>query len=366
MNISKNFKIMSVFALAGAFATASHAQSVAIPTEQDIRSEFITTDQPFVIFKAIKGGKYPFMFRCYPGLGQLDVVYFGTEKKSGIKFVKTPKELENLTPIRFSFKLADNTAVQVDKKYTGYRESYLGTGLESLFKAAGLYPAEGYKGTAIVDEYKAGLPMKWALCNTEAFKAFKKYILKGFNAANVVVPAVKPLLLVEIVDLQGGLDASDYEFLSTYFQLLDPKDPIAKKFFDGASKTVSSLSDKTKDAFVVGAGAGETILNALDSDKQLKGFEGAKIRDVLLVAALLKGSELAIGALKPAAKTCIEKCGIDAADFGKKAVLACGSIAGGYLAYKIITDLMAEKDEADTQEVSVVEQAVEQTEEAQA
>lgn len=374
MNISKNFKIMSVFALAATIATASYAQSAVIPAEQDIRSEFITTDQPFVIFKAIKGGKYPFMFKCYPGMNQLDVVYFGTQKKSGVKFVKNPKELENLTPIRYSFKLADNTAVQVDKKYTGYREAYLGIGLENLFKATGLYPTAGYKGIALVDEYQAGLPMKWALCDVVAFKALKKYVLKGFDAANVIVPAVKPLLLLEIVNQEASLDASDYEFLNKYFDLLDPKDAIVKKFFDGATKTINSIADKAKDSLTVGAMVGETVLNALDGDKQIKGFEAEKIRDALLVIALGKLGEIAFSAAKDAAAPTINdwmaKCGLTKADLIKAATICCVAPAAGYLTYKIVTNLMAEAEVADDIETEKNEvnqiQVAEQSVEAQA
>lgn len=369
---------MSVLTLTAAFAMALRAD--------DVRPELVTTDQPFVIFKAIKGAKHPLMFKCFPGVNELDVVYFGTQKKSGVKLFKTAKDLENISPLRFSMKFADNTPVQIDKKYPGCREAYLGSGLENLFKLAGLYPCDGYKGIALVDEYNAGLPMKWVVSSVEYFKAIKKYVLKGFAAANVVAPEVKPLLLLEIVDTKNSLDASDYEFLNTYFELADTTDPVVKKFFEGASKTVGSISDKTKEALNVGTLAGEALLNAVE--KTAKEFDAKKIRDYALPLGVglaagyawkqVQGEAVrAVGdfvwtnMIDQKAKDAALAKGGDAKDkavlgyyagIAKGTAIGCGTAALGYLAYRIITDMMAEDDDAD--DVELVE-AVELTEEAQ-
>ena len=360
MNISKNFRILSVFAIAATFATASDAQQ---------RAKLITADQPFVVFKAIKGAKNPLMFKCHPGVNELDIVYFGSQKKSGPTLVKTAQELENLVPLRYTMKFADIKAIEIDKKYAGYRDSYLGTGLENLFKLVGLYPAAGYKGTALVDEYKEGLPMKWVLSSAEHFKALKNYLTKGFNAANIQAQAVKPMLLLEIVEGHANLDASDYAFLTQYFDLLDPRDPTAKSFFDSANKFLNDIADKTQGAITVGAETGETILNQLDSDKELKGFDAKKIlQEVLLLWALTETVKFAKTSfndsvydpvLKPAFKDFVGNY----KDLGVKAAKVGGTVVASYLVYKIISDLIAQDDQ-DAEQAH--DQATEAKEEAQA
>lgn len=286
MNISSNLKKTLIVLVASAFATVLHAEDAGnVPCHPtNNRSQLITTDQPFVIFKAIKGAKNPIMFKCHPGINELDVMYFGTQKKSGPKLVKDAKDLANLVPLRFSMKFADNTAVQIDKKYEGFRESYIGSGLEKLFKCLGIYPTAGYKGIALVDEYKVGLPMKFVLSNVEQFKALKQYLLKGFDAANVVVAENKPLLLLEIVDTTTKLDASDVVFLNHYYDVLDARDPAVKTFFNEASEFLGDVARETKDAKNVGELIGEMILN--DASNKAKDFDGKKIRDLMITSAL--------------------------------------------------------------------------------
>jgi hypothetical protein len=275
MNICKKIQLVSAIVMA----------SMTVASAQQTRPEFVKTNQNFVYFNAVKGDKYPGMIKCNPAIHRFEVVLCGCEKEGSFGRVKTAQDLEFLAPLRHTTKLADS-GLQIDKKLEGYREAYVGIVIEALLKASHLMPADGYKGDLLVEEYLAGMPMKWAVSSIEEFRGVKGYLIKKFMEHNVTVPSKKPLLLVEFLDNNPSYDDTDKEFLNTFFDVLDPLDPAVKAFFDQCQKSFGDMLDKTKDAKNTGESIGELLMRNMES---VSGdFEGKK------VAAMVIGSVTAM------------------------------------------------------------------------
>lgn len=248
------------------------------------RPELEKLDQPVVFFRAIQGAKYPMMFKFIPAADQLNIVFFGVEKSGYVRHVKRPSDLMTLVPIRYGLTFADSKT-KIDKKYEGFRDSPLGKGFENLFKMVGLLPTTGYKGTALVDEYNAGIPMKLVLSSVDQFKALKVYLRR--NLAFPDVTSKKPLLLLEILDTTKSLDEDDKTFLNAYFDVCDPLDPAVKKFFENAQKSITKLHAKIEDAKHIGESAGEMIFRAFEENEKCKTlFDAKKLASYLVTAGL--------------------------------------------------------------------------------
>jgi hypothetical protein len=273
MNICKKIQLVSAVVMA----------SMTVASAQQIRPEFVKTNQSFVFFNVVKGAKYPGMIKCVPAINRLEVILCGCEKDGSFGRVKAAQDLEFLAPLRYTTKFADS-GLQIDKKLEGYREAYVGIMVEALLKASHLMPADGYKGDLLVEEYLAGMPMKWAVSSIEEFRGVKGYLIKKFMEYNVAAPAKKPLLLVEFLDGNPAYDDTDKEFLNTFFDVLDPLDPAVKAFFDQCQKSFGDMLDKTKDAKNTGESIGELLMRNMES---VSGdFEGKKVVAIVLGAVV--------------------------------------------------------------------------------
>ncbi len=278
MNLVKRFQLLNIAVL------AVFSVSGLVAAE---RPELVKTDQAVVFFKALKGDKYPMLLKLSPAENKMTIILCGTKTANGkVKLAKKACELRDMVAIRNSVKSADGcTQTQIDKKYEGYREAYAAIALTKLLMFAGLYPAEGYNGTVLVDEYVQGLPMKIVLSNMKQFAALKAYLIANFKNSNVVPATQKPLLLLEVLDKEAVLSDSDKAFLNTYFELLDPCNAAVKTFFDNAQKLQYDLMDKTKDAKVVAELFCEAQLRKME--ELVSDFDTKKLAGVLtmLVAA---------------------------------------------------------------------------------
>lgn len=240
------------------------------------RPEYTKIDQPFVFFKAIKGGKYPWMIKCHPGINQWETVLCGTEENGQARVLKNTADLAFLSPLSHSMKWADS-GLELRKEFSGYREAYGAIALEVMFKTIGLMPDSQYKGTLLVDEYVQGLPMKFVLADNEHFKALKAYLLNHFSHRGIQptdATELKPALFIEILD-GSSLDSDDRSFLDSYFDVIDAQDQNAKAFFEGAQKTLNDALDKTKDSKLIGEKVGEVLLRSME--KGMGKFEAEKM-----------------------------------------------------------------------------------------
>jgi hypothetical protein len=233
-------------------------------------TEFERLDQPFVFFKAVDGFKFPYMMVCNPGLNQWNMVLCGTVKDGKTKLAKHAEDLENLAPLRSTIKFADSGS-QIDKKYPGFRDANLAVMLEIFFRSVGLIPNEGYAGTVLLDEYKAGFPVKAVFGSIEYFRAWRNYMLKNLAAADPSAFSLKkPLLMLEFLDDNADFNEDDKHFLDTCFVLLDPTDASACAFFDRAQTKLKDVMDMTDKARFAKESIGELVMRRIEEYHSLE------------------------------------------------------------------------------------------------
>ncbi|MFA6262953.1 MAG: hypothetical protein WCW33_00415 [Candidatus Babeliales bacterium] len=232
--------------------------------------EFKKIDQPFVFFKAADGFKFPYMMVCNPGLNQWNMVLCGTVKNGKTRLAKSAEDLENLVPLRNTIKFADNGS-QIDKKYPGYRDANLAIMLEVFFRAVGLIPQDGYAGTVLFDEYKAGLPIKAVFGSIEYFRAWRNYMIKHLATADSsIFPLKKPLLMMEFLDGKATFNEDDLRFLRSCFVILDPTDASACAFFECAQSKLNDVMDMTDEARFVKESVGEMFMRKIEDFSSLE------------------------------------------------------------------------------------------------
>ena len=229
--------------------------------------EFKRHDQAFVFFKAADGFKFPYMMVCNPALNQWNTVLCGTIKNGVPRLAKHAEDLENIIPMRNTIKFADS-GTKIDKKYQGFREAYLAIALELALKSVGLMSNEGYTGKVLVDEYAAGLPMKWVLGSIEHFRAIKNYMLKAFDVT--LLPSKKPLLMIEFLNGKADFNKEDITFLNSFFEVLDSTDAEACAFFDRAEEKLADVMGATDKAKQVKEDIGEMFLNRIEDFSSLE------------------------------------------------------------------------------------------------
>src|SRR5688572_24861118 len=148
--MNKMFTIM----LAYGFAIVTGFTCLAVHTP--VYEEFKMTDQPFMFFKTF--GKYPYAIHYDPAVNQLNTTFLGCidEKTKEVVAPKKGSQLETLVPIRFTQNFVDAN-VKIDRKYKGWRESYIGQILESRLQRYGLIPTHTFDGVFMVNEYRLGI-----------------------------------------------------------------------------------------------------------------------------------------------------------------------------------------------------------------
>ncbi|MFA5306211.1 MAG: hypothetical protein WC365_02065 [Candidatus Babeliales bacterium] len=232
-------------------------------------TEFKRHDQAFVFFKAADGFKFPYMMVCKPALNQWNMVLCGAVKNGTHRFIKHAEDLENIVPLRNTIKFGDS-GTKIDKKYQGFREANIAILLELFFRSVGLMSNEGYAGKVLVDEYAAGLPMKWVLGSIEHFRALRNYMTNALSVPGAKLPSQKPLLMIEFLDGKADFNEDDKTFLTNCFEVLDPTDAEACAFFDRAQTKLAGVMDATSSAKQVKEDIGEMFLNRVEDYSSLE------------------------------------------------------------------------------------------------
>ena len=172
-------------------------------------------------------GKYPAYSILKPIEKELRTFLCGTisEKTNNPKLVDNFIDLKNLTPLR---QLGDFSGIykKSNVKYEGWRdEAPIGKIIEKMI----LNPRH-YKGRIISDEYKKlDTPVfMWTLKNNNELKAIASYLLKELKENK----DEKPLLVLNLIEdpKLEALDDLDKQFLSEYFELVDPTNKDVKEY----------------------------------------------------------------------------------------------------------------------------------------
>jgi len=279
--LAYSFAVVTTFV--GLSAQDDLQRSFAIVLPDTDREEFKKVDQSFMFFKTF--GKCPYAMHYDPAINQLSYTFLGCldTKTENIVLPRKGAQLATLIPVRFTQKFLDAN-VQIDRKYSGYRETFIGKSLEGGLKALGVMSDHQFEGSFMINEYKNAVPMKWVLRDMTDLKGLITYLKAKFTEENIV-PTKKPLLLLEIVNNTNALDAADLEFLNTYFEILDPLDSNVKAFFSACQDTLNDAMDVSKDAKYVLESFSEMVLRDIEKgDQEFKGKELA-VKMVVLVAA---------------------------------------------------------------------------------
>lgn len=276
-------RFVAASVIIGLLASHAHADTNEIPVE------LRRMDQSFAFFKTT--GKYPTVTKYYPAICQLHSILCGTHDQELHTYrpVKTAEDLTNLRVLRSVILYADPTVyAMTDKKFDGYRESFVGQGLEKLFLAVGLLPEVKFKGTPLADEIREGLPLRW-VTTYEDFKATREYLTKEFSGENGN-PTNKILLALEIVDSPEKLTAEDQDFLQQYFIILDPTDEATIAFFTEAEQKLRDIAGADMPIKHVQESWGEMFMRHLEKDtNDFKGKEISTKGSSMLIAALTGG-----------------------------------------------------------------------------
>lgn len=348
---------------------------------EESRNQFKTLDQPFCFFKTIS--EDPYMIVFHPGKNEINSVICGTrDKERGPRRAKKAIDFANLIAIRNVVLFAD-AGLKLDEKFRGYRKTVIGSFLDKALKTISVLPDRKYKGLALVDEYKAGLPMKWVLRDAQDLTNVRKYLEKHFRKM-AIVPAKKPLLVLEITNSPDlfasargidGLAEADVDFLENYFELADPMNPEVCEFFQRCQFDFMETMYKMGDAKTVGKSFGEIIFD--DIEKKSIDFKAVDAAGVLMTVIIgwlvfesckeaLKGH-----VVKPVQNEFVEHFGITEkiAKFKKtvgenKLVISgvTASLLAAWIAYKLATQEAEEdmfiEDVVDIDSVQEVEEVV--------
>lgn len=253
------------------------------------RAEYAMLNQPICQFKAY--GK-PYMLTYKPASNKFEVIVFGTQDQSSqsIKNVQNADDYEFLTPIRYTLKFVDNN-IQIDKIYEGWRESYIGKGLEKSLKLLGMLPKNTYKGNPFVKNMlKNKIPTQLAFENTETLSAFIRHLKHAVLAENITPANTdKPLLLIQFEEPNQIISQDDVLFLTTYWELVNPQDTLAVKFFNTMQDKINDARSTTSGAKTVGQSGTEIVFGAIEKDtNDFKGKENmAAITKTVIVAATI-------------------------------------------------------------------------------
>lgn len=258
-------------------------------------------DQPFCFFKTT--GKDPYLMKFYPASAQMMYITCGTITAKGMPaHISNTNDLASLTPLRL-VSLSMDTSAKVDEKYPGYRETIVGKLLETVLKKIRILEDDRYKGTLLLDEYLAGMPLKMVFNTVEEFKAVRAYLEPLLVNAHALAPVqTKPLLYVTFEKPAQSLDAADQAFIDTYFTACNPADDHVSTFFKQAHDAIADALGALKDAKFVKESLAKTLFRHAES--ATKEFKG---KDLVIVTTLFIASMLTYDLLKEIAKETIYK-----------------------------------------------------------
>lgn len=287
--MSYSIKSVSLFAMSLLVSTAVFGADVAqsLPTWRQ------APDQAFCFFKATAKNT-AYMMKYHPGANEVQMYMCGTQDAGKApRRLATAKDLRNLIVIRNQVFLADLN-LQLDKKFVGYRESALARELEAFMAWVGVLSDKPYAGTLLVDEYAAGLPMKWVFNSNKELSSLLSYFTRNIQAKNITV-ASKPVLMLQFVQAGHKLSAKNREILEQYFTLAEYNAEAMSfghyqdfcEFMVQAQKQLSdALSRYGKETPTVGQTFGEIFYGSLE--KEVKDFKTRELLGAIFGAYLVK------------------------------------------------------------------------------
>jgi hypothetical protein len=251
--------------VSGLIADAELITDVTKAVRTPKHKEYTQIDQPVCHFKAF--GK-PWMLINHPEVGELDMYIFGwyDQKANEVKQVKTSADLEFLRPIRLTAKFVDNN-VQIDRIYEGWRESYVGqifSGTLELLKILPKYKPEG--NPFINAMLKEQIPSKIVMEDAEALSYFVKHLKKALSEEAIATTSIKPLLFVEFKKPKQVIKQEDLDFLTTYWEMIDPQDQEAKLFFKTTQRSIDVARADTANAKPILESYGEMFMRLVEKE----------------------------------------------------------------------------------------------------
>ena len=334
-------KIALVFI--GALSLAAvHAQN-ANTTVDMVFPELTQLDQPFCFFKTTS--KDPYMIKYHPGTNQVTMYMCGAvfAEEHSIGHVKKAIDLENLAVIRDITVIADAN-VQIDNKRVGYREPAIARMLESLLIAAGILSGKPYSGNFMVDEYLAGMPMKWVLNSEKELTHLITYLETRLAVAGVTEIARKPLLAISFAKPHQQLSEENRAALVEYFTLVEQGDARIKPYYDqirkfyenGQQALNDAMAKYGKDTIRVKQTLGEIVVGEIE--KSFKEFKTTELLAAITAFIIMK--KILDPAQDCAKKTVDEK--MKTYNVGAKEIAGCAATA---LVVALVVKMMQSSDD---------------------
>ncbi len=284
--MAKNYFLKTLILGAVVWAGAGcHADPIA-DTKNRIKATSQTNvknpDQPFCFFKTT--GKHPVLITGLPGRNEKQTVDFGTVKPNGkIRYVEQLQDFDKLIPIHAVWHFGDPNLYK-EEKYMGWSDKTLEMAAEYLLRIFYLLNTKPTEKNSFVEAYNKDYPTKMVFKKSGHFKAFRKYLLKRFEKNNVVAPEQKPLLLIAFEDGAKDLDQDDYEFLNTYYEVVDPEDKNIQALFVGAQNYLTDMTSMHRGkAIQVGKTFGQILLGLLKDKKEIGGLSWEKLLGMILL-----------------------------------------------------------------------------------
>jgi hypothetical protein len=219
------------------------------------------------VFKGF--GKNPYALKLNQFRNEVDLILYGCLDSSGrVNGVSCAQDYNALAPVKLTIGLPDN-GIKIEKKYSGYNETYLMKSVDTSLRLAGLLPREDYKkdfkDDFLMAEYKKGQPIKLVLSTSEYLAVITDYLVTKLEVEGVVHPASKPLLFIELES--GDLDdQANLDLLGKYFEIAGPADEEASLFFEKNEKRIGKIISGFDGFHQVGQLYGEMLAQFFEKD----------------------------------------------------------------------------------------------------
>lgn len=249
-----------------AFVALSSDNKNRTPASAEAQALLEVIDMPVALFKTT--AKDPYLMVYKPGASCLETIIFGWYKGTGTRVDRVSNaatQLELMMPIRQTL-LFEDGPVKLDKKFIGWRESTIARGYEDIFKAIGVMADPYYKGNPLIDQYLAGIPMKWVFNTAAEISSLRRYLQPRFDEAGVAGKGEKkPVLIIEFDGQDTEISIEDQAFINKYFSPCSLTDEAIKIFFNTHQGKIRDAIVNGKDAKQVGESFADMMFRQIES-----------------------------------------------------------------------------------------------------
>jgi hypothetical protein len=226
------------------------------------------------------------MLHFFPSTNQIKLVFMGIAEPQkthsstqplSVREIKYPHEFINMIPIKL-LKFEQPNAIRIDEIYHDKHNTWL----EKLFKMINIYPEEKtYKGTVLIDEYKAGIPLRIVVKSINQLKAILTYFtLKlgqdGYHI-NDIKPEHRPLLQLICTESLDKMDEQGQGILKKLFIVANPKHQTVRTFFEQKIAQYIEDFEKIKKETFINDTIAQTIKESID----------ANVKKIIITTAIL-------------------------------------------------------------------------------